>query len=151
MDNREFDRIMDRAIESEREAYEFYRDAAEKVTDTAVKQLFAEFASEESLTKKQLEVLQANEVYDFDFNGAPDFKISKTVELPQLSKDMKPLDAISLAMKKEEEAINIYSNLATSTSDPEQQRIYHELAQIGEKHKARMEALYTNAAFPEVW
>jgi rubrerythrin len=151
MDNREFDKIMEQTIELEKEAYEFYRNAAEKVTEPAVKQLFAEFASEQSLSKEQLEELKANEVYDFDFNGAPDFKVSETVDSPRLSTDMKPLDAIALAMKKEEEAVKTYSSLATFTSDPEKQRLYHELAQIGEKRKARMEALYTNAAFPEVW
>lgn len=151
MDNREFDRIMDRVIEAEAEACKFYYDAAEKVTDPAVKQLFSEFASEESLSKKQLEELKANEVHDFDFDGAPDFKVSETVDLPSLSADMKPTDAIALAMKKEEEAMKSYFYLASLSCDPEKQRIYHELAQIGEKHKARMEALYTNTAFPEVW
>ena len=102
------------------------------------------------LAYKNLLLLLANEIYDFDFDGTPDFKVSETVDLPRLSIDMKPLDAVALVMKKEE-AIKIYSKLATFTSDSEKQRIYYELAQIGEKHKSRMEALYTNTAFPEVW
>jgi len=68
-----------------------------------------------------------------------------------LSADMKPVDAIALAMKKEEEAVKAYTHLASSVNDRALQRIYTELAQMEKEHKARMEDLYTNMAFGEVW
>ncbi len=151
MDKREFGRIMEQAIEAEVESYEFYRDVANKATNPAVKQLFTEFAREEHGHKEQLEEIKARGIQDFDFAGATDYKVSETVDLPLLSVDMKPVDAIALAMKKEEAAIKIYSHLASSTSDPAKQKIYSELAQMEEEHKARMEDLYTNTAFGEVW
>lgn len=151
MDNLEFNEIMNRAIEAEIEAYEFYRDVAGKVSDPAVKQLFTDFASEEYEHKKQLEEIRTKEIHDFNFNGAKDSKVSETIDLPRLSTKMKPVEAIALAMKKEEEATKIYSQLATFTRDREKQRLYSELAQMEQEQKARMEALYTNTAFPEVW
>jgi len=151
MNNREFTGIMNQAIEAETEAYEFYRDVAGKVTDPAFKQIFADFASEEYEHKKQLEEIKTKEVHNFDFNGARDFKVSETVDLPRLSTKMKPVDAIALAMKKEEEAVKNYSRLANLSSDPEKQKVYSELADMEQEHKARMETLYTNTAFPEVW
>ena len=151
MDNREYNGIMNQAIEAEAEAYEFYRDVAGKVTDPAVKRLFTDFASEEYEHKKQLEEIKTKEIQDFNFNGARDFKVSETVNLPRLSTKMKPVEAIALAMKKEEEAVKNYSQLANITSDPGKQKIYSELAEMEQEHKARMEALYTNTAFPEVW
>lgn len=151
MDNREFETIMKRAIEAEAEACEFYRDVAGRVSDPAVKKLFADFASEEYKHQKQLEEIKSKEIHDFNFNGARDFKVSESVDLPRLSTKMKPTDAIALAMKKEEEAVKIYTWLANHASDQEKQRIYSELAQMEQEHKASMETLYTNTAFPEVW
>ena len=151
MDKREFDTIMEQAIEAEVESYEFYRDVASKATNPAVKQLFTEFAREEYGHKEQLEEIKARGIQEFDFEGAADYKVSETVDLPLLSAGMKPADAIALAMKKEEAAVKIYSHLASSVSDPAIQRIYTELAQMETEHKARMEDLYTNMAFGEVW
>lgn len=151
MNVRQFNGIMNRAIEAEAEASEFYRDVAGRINDPAVKQLFADFANEEYEHKKQLEEIKSKEIYDFNFNGAQDFKVSESVDLPRLSTKMKPLDAIALAMKKEAEAIKTYSQLAAFTRDPGKQKIYSELAEMEQEHKARMEALYTNTAFPEVW
>lgn len=151
MEKRNFDRIMEQAIKAEIEAYEFYRDVANKVADPVVKQLFNEFAREEQGHKKQLEEIKAKDIQNFDFDGAPDYKVSEKVNWPRLSANMDPVEAIALAMKKEEESIKIYSRLASSVSDPAQQKVYSELAQMEEAHKARMEDLYTNTAFPEVW
>jgi rubrerythrin len=151
MDKKEFERIMEQAIEAEVESYEFYRDVANKATNPAVKQLFIEFAREEHGHKEQLEEIKAKGMQDFDFAGAADYKVSETVDLPPLSAEMKPTDAIALAMKKEEAAVKIYSHLASSVSDPAIQKIYTELAQMETEHKARMEDLYTNMAFGEVW
>lgn len=151
MDNREFNVIMKQAIEAEAEAHEFYLDVAGKISDPAVKKLFADFASEEYEHQKQLEEIKSKEIHGFDFNRVHDFKVSETVDLPRLSTKMKPVEAIALAMKKEEEAIKTYIRLANHASDPESQRIYYELAQMEQGHKARMENLYTNTAFPEVW
>ena len=151
MDKREFERIMEQAIEAEVESYEFYRDVASKATNPAVKQLFSEFAREEQGHKEQLEEIKARGIQDFDFAGATDYKVSEKVDLPLLSADMKPVDAIALAMKKEEAAVKAYSHLASSVNDAALQKIYTELAQMETEHKARMEDLYTNMAFGEVW
>ncbi len=64
---------------------------------------------------------------------------------------MKPADAIALAIKKEEEAMNVYSLFSQSSSEPEQARIFEELATMEQGHKVKLEELYTNMAFPEVW
>jgi bifunctional DNase/RNase len=35
----------------------------------------------------------------------PDYKVAESVELPEITIDMKPADAIALAMKKEQQAV----------------------------------------------
>lgn len=139
------------AIDAEVEAYEFYQDAAAKVSDQGMKKLLQEFAAEEQGHKKALENIKVKEIQNFSFSGGADYKVSETVELPRLSMTMKPMDAIALAMKKEEEAMKIYTRLASDTNDPEKQRIFEGLAKMEEGHKVQMEEMYTNTAFPEVW
>jgi len=151
MNQSEFERIMKLAIEAETEAYEFYRDVSEKVTDASVKKIYQEFAQEELGHRTLLEQILKHDIKTFSFTGASDYKVSETVELPRLSLELKPVDAIALAMKKEEEAMKTYSSLAALSADPQKQKIFSELAKMEEGHKARMESLYTNTAFPEVW
>ena len=151
MDNKDFESIIDMAVEAEVEAYEFYRDVAARVSDAGMKRLFQEFADEEQGHKKALENIKVKELQNFSFSVGADYKVSETVALPRLSITMKPVDAIALAMKKEEEAMKIYTHLASATNDPEKQKIFGELAKMEEGHKVRMEGMYNETAFPEVW
>ena len=98
-----------------------------------------------------LEKIKEHEAQSFTFAGGLDYKISEMTPVPLLAMEMKPVDAISLAMKKEEEAMNNYTQLASTTDDPEKKKIFSELAKMEQGHKARMEGLYTDTAFPETW
>jgi len=151
MNKKEFDGIINMAIAAEIDAYEFYKEVATTVSEPSLKILFQEFADEEKGHKTSLESIKEKEIRNFSFSAGADYKISEAVELPKLSMTMKPADAVALAMKKEEEAMKVYSSLATATNDPEKQRVFASLAQMEEGHKIRMEGLYNQTAFPEVW
>ena len=98
--------ILKMAVGNEVEAYEFYRDAAAKMKDPAMKKTFMELADEESGHKVLLEGYLSNEMKDMKFSEEKDYKVAETVEAPQaLSTDMAFKDAIALAMKKEQEAM----------------------------------------------
>jgi rubrerythrin len=73
------------------------------------------------------------------------------VKAPTLSADLKPLDGIVLAIKKELEAMQMYTQLADAQTDPEQKNLFTDLAAMERGHKARLEDIYTNMAFPESW
>jgi rubrerythrin len=151
MDKREFESIMDMAIAGEVEAYQFYLDVANRVADASLKKIFGDFAQEEKGHEAMLGNIKEKEIQNFSFASGPDYKVSEAVDLPKLSLEMKPVDAITLAMKKEEAAMKMYNELAAATSDPEKQKIFTSLAKMEEGHKAKMENLYTQTAFPEVW
>jgi rubrerythrin len=55
------------------------------------------------------------------------------------------------SIKKELEAMQMYTQLANLSSDVEQKLLFSQLANMESGHKARLEDLYTNMAFPEVW
>ena len=65
--------------------------------------------------------------------------------------DLSPGEAFQLAMKKEQAAMETYLKWAWACQDPELKKVYEELAEMERGHKARIEELFVNAAFPEAW
>jgi len=143
--------ILSMAIRDEVEAFEFYDSVAQKVSDRSLKQIFSELAGEEQKHRQLLQAFLANPAMPLRFKEETDYNVSESVALPQLSMDMKPADAIALAMKKEEESMKAYNELARVSSDPDQAHEFSQLAIMEEGHKTKLEELYTNMAFPEIW
>lgn len=144
--------ILKMAVGNEVEAYEFYRDAAAKMKDPAMKKTFMELADEESGHKVLLEGYLSNEMKDMKFSDEKDYKVAETVEAPQtLSTDMAFKDAIALAMKKEQEAMEMYQQFADASEGAKQKETFLELAKMEKGHKVRLEDIYTNIAFVEIW
>ncbi|MDD4160551.1 MAG: ferritin family protein [Synergistaceae bacterium] len=144
--------ILKMAIENEVEAYEFYKDAALKMKDRAMKKTFEELAEEESGHKTLLEDYLNNELKEMKFKEEKDYKVAETVEAPQvLSADMAFKDAIALAMKKEQGAMEMYKAFADASKESKQQETFLELAKMEAGHKKRLEDIYTATAYTEVW
>jgi rubrerythrin len=146
----EYKKIISDAVLNEIEAYEFYSSVSEKVKNNSLKAIFKELAEEEKRHKNSLKGF-LSDLRPMRFDGKKDYKVSETVEMPRLSLDMKPSDAIALAMKSEEEAMNMYTELANCSGDQKQKEVFQALAKMEQGHKARLEDMFTNMAFPEVW
>jgi len=146
----EYKNVISFAVENEIEAYEFYRGVCEKTSDSNLKAIFKELADEEKKHRNFLEGLLSRPSA-FHFDEAKDYKISEAVDKPKLTLSMKPADAIALAMKNEEEAMQMYSDLADASSSAEQKQMFESLSRMERGHKAKLEKIYTNIAFPEVW
>jgi rubrerythrin len=139
------------AISNEVEAEEFYLEASRKLSDPFLKELFLRLSREEKRHQRILEGFQEKTPVDFHFKEVPDYRVSEHVERPRLSTAMKPADALALAMKNEEEAMNHYTRLADSVSDTEMKRVFYELAAMEREHKFSMEKAFVDIGFPEVW
>ncbi len=146
----EYKRIITQAIGGEIEAYEFYAGVANKMQDSNVKVIFDELATEEKSHRDFLEGVLAN-AKPLAVDESKDYKVSATVDKPKLSVSMKPSDAIGLAMKNEEEAMNMYTKLAGICADKAQRELFESLARMERGHKFKLEEMYTNMAFPEAW
>jgi len=85
------------------------------------------------------------------FDETVDYKVSETVDKPTLSLDMRPADALALAMKNEEDAMRMYAAFAIASSDQNQKKMFHDLSTMEKGHKTTIEKYYVNVAFPEVW
>ena len=82
---------------------------------------------------------------------AHDYKIADTLASPPLSINLKPIDGITIAIRKELDAMQMYTQLAQVAGDSEEKKTFLQLAKMEKGHKARLEDIYTNMAFPEVW
>jgi rubrerythrin len=47
--------------------------------------------------------------------------------------------------------MSMYTQLAHASTDASQKKLFTDLAAMERGHKARLEDIYTNMAFPEVW
>jgi len=60
-------------------------------------------------------------------------------------------DAIALAMKKEEEAMLMYTRFAEASTDEKQKEMFTQLALMEKGHKVKLENIYSSTAYTEVW
>ncbi len=146
-----YEDILRMAVKNEIEAYEFYKDAAKRAYDSKISSIFKELANEELKHRVILEDFIDNKSAELVFDETQDYKISESVEARPLSTDLEFKDAITLAMKKEEAAMNMYQQFADASQDTEQKETFLELVKMERGHKSRLEEIYTNAAHSEVW
>jgi rubrerythrin len=151
MDAKTYDEIMKKAIQSEIEAQRFYAEVAAKVQDPHLKEMFAGFVDEEKRHERILEGFRTKGAAHLHFKEVPDFKVAETIETPSPSVEMKPADALALAVKNEEAAMKHYGELAAACSDAEQAAVFRELAAMERDHKHRMETAFMDVGYPEVW
>jgi rubrerythrin len=145
-------KIISTAIDREVEAYTFYRTVADKVKDKALKDLFDELAGEEKKHREFLQAFLTKDVKTMKFAPGHDYKVGDALPSPKLTPDLKPLDGLVLAIRKELEAMQMYTQFASAAADMETQLLFTQLANMERGHKARLEDIYTNMAFPEnVW
>jgi rubrerythrin len=151
MNAEEFKKIISMAINREVEAYTFYKGVSDKVKDPALKKLFGELAGDETKHREFLQNLLAKDIKTFHMDAKKDFKVGDSLKTPALTPDLKPLDGLVIAIKKELEAMSMYTQLANASTDTAQKKLFTDLASMERGHKARLEDIYTNMAFPEVW
>lgn len=150
MNKEEYKKVISMAVGNEIEAYDFYTAAGEKIENANLKSIFKDLAAEE---KKHQDFLQGllTQAKPMKFDESVDYKIAETVDAPTLSITMKPADAMALAMKKEEEAMVMYADLAKASSDKEQKQMFEALSSMEQGHKVKLEGIYSEMAYVEVW
>ena len=147
----EYRNIITEAINNEVEAYTFYHTISEKIKDANLKTLFGELAGEEKGHREYLQKLLSRDITSLGFSTTKDYKVGDSIPTPPLTPDMKPVDGLVVAIKKELAAMQMYTQLANASDDAEVKKLFTELAAMERGHKARLEDIYTNMAFPESW
>jgi rubrerythrin len=143
--------IIEFAIDREIEAETFYLEIAAKTTKVALRGLFVGFAEEEKHHQQMLKgVLDSGEA-KVQVKKVADYKISDTIEKAELTDNMTMADVFSIAIKKEEEAMRLYKQLAKDATTGASKELFESLVTMEQGHKVKMEEFYTDVAYNEVW
>ena len=135
-------KLISLAIFREVEAYAFYREVAEVVHDEEVKKIFMDLAVQEQEHEDRLDRFRSDPASMQPPPGANDLSISEEQNLPMLTCGMQPVEAITLAMKKEQQASEFYQKLSEMADDPDLGYVCETLSAMEIEHKNALEKIY---------
>lgn len=148
---KEIENLLAMAIRRERDAADFYRQMQQRAGSPATKELFAQLVQDELGHERFLETCTAQPATLAYLEAGPDFNVADTADLPSITPDMRPVDAIAIAMRKEQQAMDLYHSLAARAADAKLKATFQSLAKMELGHKNRLEAMFVNTAYPEVF
>lgn len=136
--------IIDFAIKSEIEAAEFYENAAENEGTKGIVNMLKEYAEEERKHERMLKHLKDNKakIESYTFEKVQDLKRSDYLVDMEYRTGMSYVDIVRVAMKREEKAFKLYTELAQATDNSELKNIFSIMAQEESKHKNYFETMY---------
>lgn len=149
MDKRLFDEVVAFAIEKEQQAVDDYTSASRTVKRAHVKKMLLEFAAQEEGHKRKLQSIDREKVADASIADIPDLRLADYADSASLTPDMDYQDLLTVAMKREEKAHNLYSTLASKSREPGLKRLFEMLAREEAKHKLALEKEYDDHVLTE--
>lgn len=136
------DEILDFAIAGEQEAISFYTDLAARTEVKWIKDLLIQFSQEEEKHKEKLLAVKRNEQFLSGENAILDLKISSYIVDVTDTSNLSLQDALIIAMKREQQAFYLYSDLAGKIADATLKALFLGLAQEEAAHKLYFEREY---------
>jgi rubrerythrin len=146
----ELEAIIRNAIAQEELSHEFYRRMANLVTHAETRETFEYLAHEELDHKAFLESCLTPQGCKLA-GEAHNVHLAEILAAPAFSEEISPKEALVIAMKREEGSYRFYQTLAGLQPPGEIRAFLEKMAQVELSHKEKVEYLYDNVAFPEVW
>jgi rubrerythrin len=146
----EMESLVKSAITQEEMSHDFYKRLAGLVTHPETKDML-EFLAKDELEHKAF-LLSCFSPQGCKLVGeTQNVHLAEMLEAPVISDDLSPKEALVIAMKREEGSYRFYQTLAGLQPPGEIQAFLEKMAKVELQHKEKVEYLYDNAAFPEVW
>ena len=142
MTSKEFNEVIDFAVEREKEAVQFYTDLQEIAKFAAQKVMLGELADMERGHIRVLEGLRQKGNTDKAVAKVPNLQISEYLVPAKPTAQMTYQDIIITAMKREEKSKALYENLAARIDDEELSSVLLRIAAEEAQHKLRFEKIY---------
>lgn len=144
MNFRSFEELIHFAIEKEQEAIDFYESASTQEPYSGGKEIFLEFAKEEKKHRNLLEgfLKGDKEIEDYTFKWVPDMKRSDYMVDLKYRKGMTYPEMLTLAMKREEKALQLYNDLISKAGKSNLVKVFKMLSQEEATHKLKLETIY---------
>jgi rubrerythrin len=146
----ELEGIIKSAIVQEEFSHNFYRRLAGVVSQPETKDILEYLAKEELEHRAFLQSCLTPQGCKL-VGEAQNVHLAELLEAPAMSDDMSPKEALIIAIKREEGSYRFYQALAALQPPGEIQAFLEKMARMELTHKEKVEYLYDNAAFPEVW
>jgi len=147
---------IDIAIKKEQDSYAFYEKAAGTVTNTGVRGFFKELMDEEIrheriLTDYRNKITEEEKVdpTDLSIRNVKELGISRTLLSLDMDEDTTIQDALIIAMKREEKAVELFHNLAAVTTDDGLRTLFEKLREEEIKHLKRIETMYDDVIYAD--
>jgi rubrerythrin len=134
--------LLDFAIDREQEAHDFYMDLAGRAERPDIKEFLTQLAGEELRHRKKLEEIKSGSRSFPAAKDVTDLEIGDYLVEVEPNSELNYEDSLILAMKREEAAFSLYTDLSKLAGDEELRRIFLALAQEEAKHKLRFELDY---------
>lgn len=142
--------VLDFAISREVEAARLYRQLADEVTRPGMREAFLEFAAQEDGHRARLEKVQAGDTAPLPQSSVEHLHMAEYLVEVQPETGMNYQRALLYAMKAEEAAYRLYSDLASSVTEPGLVSLFRSLAQEEVRHKQRFESEYDDVVLEGV-
>jgi rubrerythrin len=145
------DLLLDVAISKEEEAYNFYMDLYNKMTDAQIKDTLKFLADEEVKHKEFLQAYKSGKFGSaaLGMSTIVDYKIAEHLDVPDLKKNVESKDVYLVAAHKELNSYNFYKSLSDAQPAGEVKDVLLKMANEEMKHNEKVEYLYSNTAFPQ--
>jgi rubrerythrin len=148
--NVELQPIIEQAMRQEELSHEFYLRLAKLVTHQETRKTLEWLAKDELEHKAFLESCLTPSGCALA-GKAEDTHLAEVMKAPAITAEMSPKEALIVAMKREEGSYHFYQRLAGLQPPGEAKAFLEKMAKMELGHKEKVEFLYANAAFPEVW
>ncbi len=140
------DEVLDFAISTEIEAHNFYMKLSEFVEKPEMAKVLSDMALEELEHKVKLEAVKAGKI-EVEEEEVGNLGIADNLEDVIPDAKMSYIDLLVMAMKKEEAALKLYTDLAIIAQEQEVKDVFLKLAQEEANHKLRFEIEYDLTTF----
>lgn len=149
MDQKAFQEIVLCAVRKEVEAATLYETYAKLAESEGVRQMFKDLQQEELKHRKILENLHKEDITRYRLKKMPDLKIGDYIQDEDYDPEMSFQEALLVAIKREENSVRLYRDLAKGAEEPELKKMFLVLSQEESKHKLRLETEYDQRVLTE--
>lgn len=144
-----FEDAINFAIKREEEAIHGYGNLIDLAKNPGVKKLLQELQEEERNHKKLLQNITKEKIESLSITDVIDLKISDYLVEEPPSEDMNFQDLLILAAKKEQQAVELYSNLANKSKEGDLKKLFEFLVEQEKSHKLKLETEYDSHVLEE--
>ncbi len=136
--------VLNYALEKEIEAAEFYENLSKKEDFPPAKEVFAEFAGHERKHEKLIQNFSKDnsKIENYSFRNITDLKISDYLVDIEYEEGMPYNELLILAMKREEKAFKLYTDLIDQSEDEDVKKLFQILSSEEADHKNTIEKIY---------